>query len=175
MRMERPRPVLCFHSYPPENYICGRKIDPMINLGTRFQSLSFLASLLVLPVACWAATDTPTITVGEIGNNGVPISIGYASGTYGSITPKTTGNGYTYVNFFVSEPGTHGGGGSYLTISGFSSNPGASWLMSVTCNGVTLSGPGATYSAGTITFTLSGPFFSANQVGENVTCTVIHK
>jgi hypothetical protein len=63
-----------------------------------------------------------------------------------------------------------------LEVSGFSSNPGQSWLSSVTCNGVTNSGStaGFSYSSGVATWEWVRLFGLFSEIGLSVSCTIVH-
>jgi hypothetical protein len=66
---------------------------------------------------------------------------------------------------------------SYLTVEGFTSDPGSSWLTSITCNGVKLSASAMTSysytsSASEAVWTWSTHFGLSN--GAQVSCTIVH-
>jgi subtilase family serine protease len=70
---------------------------------------------------------------------------GFAVGE-GSMSPAKTTNGYTYAAFadLIAPRGPYIN--TYLSVSGFASDPGATWLASATAQGATLMGSKATYS-----------------------------
>lgn len=100
-----------------------------------------------------AITDTASMTAGLSGTWGSPGTAykGFRSGL-GSMTPATTSTGKTYSqlldrNLCVSLLGAticlkH----SWLEISGFTSDPGQGWLVSVSAQGVTRAGSAASYT-----------------------------
>ena len=117
-------------------------------------------------------TDTPVMTQGdvEIGPRG------FIAGDIGSMNPATTSNGYVY-NEFADTEQPHGGGYVYTRfgVSGFSTDPGISWLTSAKAGSTTLIGSAATYvfSAGTATWTwTNGWVFTGSGT---IACTIIHK
>ncbi len=73
------------------------------------------------------ATDTPTMNVAEPTISGFTY-IGFENGAFGSMTPTTTSNGYTYVAFYdrYSLAGQYAV--TEIAISGFTSDPGQGWL-----------------------------------------------
>jgi len=131
-----------------------------------------------LPHAGIAATDIATLTVGTAPTCGGGADFGYDSATgLGSYSPTGLTGGKT-VRTVVEEwttcimlPVV-----TIFKVSGFSSNPGAGWLTSVRCNGVTKVPSGApSYSAGTAGWVWAGnPFLLINKQGQNVSCTVVH-
>jgi YD repeat-containing protein len=120
-------------------------------------------------------TDTPVMTQGsnmatENGFNTL------GADPIGSMSPATTTNGHTYVQFFDKLKALNGAYQSTLfSVSGFSADPGQVWLTSAGCNVTTQLGSTATYSylSGTSTWTwTTGKSFG--QAG-NVNCTIVHK
>jgi hypothetical protein len=141
--------------------------------------LALVAGLSITPMVTLAASDNGTITVGVGGNQAAGICVwGYASGV-GSYSPTGLTGGETVVSLFtaVIGPLCEGTLNGYFQVSGFSSNPGQSWLTSVTCNGTTKTGGTATYSysSGTAEWswgatTWGFPGNSGSQLG----CTIVH-
>jgi hypothetical protein len=137
-----------------------------------------LLALQSMPAS--AATDIGVLTVGRA--SGVPCAggtftaSGYISPSMGSYSPTGLTGGQTVIDI-------HDVSGlcvnlAVVKISGFSSNPGSSWLTSVTCNGITKSSGSATYnySAGTGSWGWTASLFALTPlaVGTNVSCTIVH-
>lgn len=145
--------------------------------------LSFLALIWLLVAAppAFASTDNGTLTVGRttVSCGGPTLtfsgySVPLAIGSY-SPTGLTGGKTVTGVWDLTGGCGTS----STLQVSGFSSNPGSSWLTSITCNGVTnLASAVSTfsYSGGGASWTWNSTTFGiwAKSVGANVSCTIVH-
>ena len=75
------------------------------------------------------------------GYNPLGVYTGYISGSIGSIDNANIGAGISVVS--VYDDATVG---AVLGITGFSSDPGSTYIVSVTANGVTLNAPSAVYS-----------------------------
>lgn len=149
------------------------------------RSILFIAATLLLtPILAAAASDAGTLFVGKLVISNLPITpcvwidYGYKSGpTFGSYSPTGLTGGKT-----VDEiDDTTACSGTYLDslvlISGFSADPGKTWLTSVTCNGVTNDSSSAssyTYTSGEATWEWTQSFGLPAKVGNNVTCTVVH-
>lgn len=108
--------------------------------------------------------DTPTITRGGAPLYPQGFSNGTNYGTFGSISPTKTADGYQYIGFFdIYREGKIGAcTGTQLKIGGFASDPGQSWLISAGVNGVSFEGTSGnySYSNGQATWTFScGPAF----------------
>jgi hypothetical protein len=116
-------------------------------------------AIRVIPLT---STNNGTLTVGNItpscsNNVGVQFIYGFASGLYGSYSPTSLTGGDSVVTIADNTPSAippHNCGYSAfseLSVSGFSSSPGSSWLSSITCNGVNKTGAGGAffYSSGT--------------------------
>jgi len=142
-----------------------------------------LTGLLLSSVPAYAATDAGTLQVGRLGGNcgggGLEIASGFFS-TYGSYSPTGLTGGQTVVDvhdFTGVCPGSSQQFGT-LWVSGFSSNPGATWLTSVTCNGASKSGAAATfiYNSGTAYWYWHGSQFGLNSlaIGASVSCSIVH-
>jgi hypothetical protein len=138
-----------------------------------------LAAMMLgaLPLSGVAASDVGTLTVGSV-SGGCGSANGYNPPTgLGSYSPVGLTGGTT-VTALVEEwhtcflPPLI----TYFTVSGFSSNPGASWLTSVTCNGVTkVPSASYTYNSGSALWLwTNNPFWLVNKSGQNVSCTVVH-
>jgi hypothetical protein len=148
-----------------------------IRSSLNFPAISFAVFTLLSTTPAeqaMAATDNSTLTVGsKYGGPGYPITFyGYGSG-YGSLSPSTLTGGKTVSIWDDKETlGT-------LSISGFSSNPGQSWLTSAGCTGLTTkTGASASYtwnsSLGTATWAWTGAFGFATKNGTAVACTIKH-
>jgi len=101
--------------------------------------------------------------------------------SYGSYSPTGLGGGITVITLYeLAVNGTSNS--TTFRITGFTSNPGVSYLLHLTCNGVTVAGGHATRtydsSTGTVTYTWSSPDplfgLSSLSVGTNVSCAVEH-
>ena len=143
--------------------------------------LALIASFSIMPMLALAASDAGVITVGDL--VGAPICWwGYVPG-YGSYSPTGLTGGET-VAFLadVSIGGLNtctGPVAANFEVSGFSSDPGQSWLTSVTCNGVTKTGTtaaGYSYSTGIAHWTWgAGTAFGFRaKVGQQLSCTITH-
>jgi hypothetical protein len=102
---------------------------------------------------------------------------------YGFVGPRSLGSysptGLTGGETVVAVYDTTGncvGTFSDLSVSGFSSSPGSSWLSSITCNGVTNNGSSARfiYSSGSASWEWSQLFGLQSKSGSNVSCTIVH-
>jgi hypothetical protein len=149
----------------------------------RWSSLT-LITLVVAPLIAFATVNNATLTIGRLT---VPIGgvtlvfSGYSNGSYGSYSPTGLGGGKTVITVYdLTSNGSIVN--STLRITGFTSNPGVSYLNSATCNGVIVNGGHATrtYDSGTGTVTYSWappePQFglSSLSVGTNVSCSIDH-
>lgn len=144
------------------------------------QCLIVLVTVTAASLPAVAATDNGTLAVGHgiFGNcGGFPLVYsGYLSTPtpIGSILTYRLTGGRTVLHIYDTLPGCFNF--SQLSVSNFSSNPGAAWLTSITCNGVTNSS-GATfqYSAGVATWRWTQRFGFMNLAGgSNVSCTIVH-
>lgn len=142
----------------------------------RRTSILVVISSVVSPLLAVAATDNATLTVGGFAYDcgGFPeMWRGYfPSPPTGSYSPTSLTGGKTAL--VVMD--VFGGCGSFsqVSVSGFSSNPGSSWLTSMTCNGGMQSGTAAGfyYSGGIANWTWSALFGlpSSGSVG----CSMVH-
>ena len=121
--------------------------------------------------------DSTTVTVG-LGHNPADL-YGFGPG-FGSISTPKTSDGYTYVSFYDSvHSGSKAGGyvGTWLTVSGFSADPGIAWLTSAVAGNVTLMGAAAhsySYSNGQASWEWgNGPAF-IGQPNPGVVVTFTH-
>lgn len=161
-----------------------------MQIARKFQSSSTailvgaLVSLTALaPSGALAATDIGTLTKGSTVQScggGIQVLSGYISSLTGSYSPTglTGGNAVSAVYDGTAVQCLPLTTYSVLTVSGFSSNPGSSWLTSITCNGVTraAASAGFSYSSGNAywfwTYQQFG--FSSLSNGTNVGCTIVH-
>ena len=154
------------------------------NLLTRWLSVLLLAVAISGPGVAMAASDSGTLLVGQTSipcnGTGLQIISGYSTGSpsFGSYSPTGLTGGETVSDIYDSisscAPSTDR---SVLAVSGFSSNPGSSWLSSITCNGVTNTSSGAAvyqYTSGTAYWVWSARFGLNTKVGSNVSCTISH-
>jgi hypothetical protein len=139
-------------------------------------ALYLLCTSLVL-----AATDNGTLTKGDVVftvvcGPPVPLLAGYGP-SWGSYSPTGLTGGKTVRGIYDTK-GCAGSATAVLEVQGFSSDPGTSWLTSVTCNGVTKlqSAASYTYTSGTAKWSWSSsPFgFFALTNGTNVSCSITH-
>jgi hypothetical protein len=122
--------------------------------------------------------DNGTLMVGHMHNHclaGPSFLYGFASGV-GSYSPTGLTGGATVDEIADITAGACVAANSILDITGFSSNPGGSWLISITCNGVKNLGSSATfaYSSGDANWDWTSPFGLSGKVGSNVSCTIDH-
>lgn len=150
-----------------------------VSISFRRQCLALVASLGITPMIALADSDDGTITVGF---GSVPPTLcwwGYP-GDIGSYSPTGLTGGKTVAGLWTNNSGGPSCSGTYLghlLISGFSSSPGQSWLMSVTCNGTTKTGATATYSysSGEAEWSWSETSWGfVPEVGSQLACTIVH-
>jgi hypothetical protein len=135
----------------------------------------------------FTSSDSGTLTVGQgIVLGCMPIKLneifGFVStrtsGNFGSYSPTGLTGGKTVAQVDDVETGTCiTGGFSVLTVSGFSSNPGNSWLSSITCNGFQNLARAATafsYGTGDATLEWSHLLGLSSKSGSNVGCAIVH-
>ena len=108
-------------------------------LNASFTGAASSASFTTLPV-----TETATVTPELVKESSNLTMVGYSSGVGGSISPvKLSNNVLSYVAFCDIH---YTPSSSHLQISGFTSDPGASWLVSAEAYGVTQLGSAASYA-----------------------------
>lgn len=92
----------------------------------------------------------------------------------GSYSPAVLTGGKTVIDVNDVTGGPCGTANSELAVSGFTANPGATWLTSITCNGVTRTGSTATFSyvSGTAAWIWSAHFGFVN--GTTYSCSISH-
>ena len=151
------------------------------SMSIRRRWLALVAGLGISPMIALAASDNGTITVGEqLGcPGGPPIDTwGFVSST-GSYSPTGLTGGKTVTALYTLKVGTICASpfNGRLEVSGFSSDPGQSWLTSVECNGITATGGTATYfyGSGTSTWAWSGVSWGfPSKAGLQLSCTIVH-
>lgn len=128
-----------------------------VSLRPLLTSIGLSVGSSIVPIdAVASSSDVGTLTASKTSTTTCVNPITHVSGTIyfvgydsytseGSYSPVTLTGGKTVVAVFD----THGTGGCpgvfpTLIVKGFTSDPGASWLVSITCNGVAL-GAGASY------------------------------
>lgn len=144
----------------------------------RRQWLALVASLGISPMIALAASDDGTITVG-ISPCAETVRLWGYSGSIGSYSPTGLTGGKTVAGLFaiVVGPSCTGTLTGDLFVSGFSSDPGQSWLTSVACNGTTKTGATATYSyhSGSAEWSWSATSWGfQSKVGSQLGCTIVH-
>jgi chitodextrinase len=128
-------------------------------------------------VTTTTATDVTSMTVGQSS-----VRFGYSNatvyGTFGAMSPTTLTGGVT-LKGFVDVVNPFGPGSAQLFVSGFSADPGASWLISLTARGITRTSTNYSYSAGLATWTFScncsSPFSLPGTTGQTMPITLVHK
>lgn len=138
----------------------------------------------------WGATRTGTFTTDhyadsmsmngalQVVDNGNGLQTGYIQGgSFGSLTPSTTVNGKTIESFWSNIGIFSGTVQTYLTVSGFSGNPGASWLQSISVSGGgTGTGASASFSCSSSTrCTWYWTSTAINAPSGSSTVTIVHK
>lgn len=137
-----------------------------------------LLGFLMAPLAASAASDSGTVTVGM---SALPcgittLTISGSPGGVGSYSPTGLTGGNTVVGVWDDTGCVVRG---LLDVSGFSSDPGSSWLTSITCNGVQNASSSASYgydsSTGQAEWSWNQTFgFWSESVGTKVSCTIVH-
>jgi len=136
-----------------------------------------------LQVIPFTSTDNGTLTVGHTaagcpsGGGGAQEISGFNS-SIGSYSPTGLTGGGTVITIIDNQPFLCN---TYTAFSQFaiskSSNPGSSWLTSVTCNGVKNTGSSGSfsYSSGIAQWTWFGTTFALlGKIGSNVSCSIVH-
>jgi fibronectin type III domain protein len=123
-------------------------------VNTSFTGGASSASFTTLPI-----TETATVTPELVKEADNLTMVGYYQGVGGSISPvKLSNNVLSYIAF-CDQHATPGS--SHIQISGFTSDPGASWLISAEANGVTNLGSAASgyaYAGGTASWAWATSF-----------------
>ena len=147
-------------------------------------SLTTLIATACLSLTATAADDNGTLSVSEhiircwYGPH-VEFLYGYMnSRPLGSYSPAVLAGGESVAEVYDQ---TDGGcklvTGSTLSVSGFSADPGRSWLISITCNEVKLNLSAAArffFAGDTATWEWSQQFGLQSSVGAAVACSISH-
>src|SRR5271168_784700 len=122
-------------------------------------------------------TDTVNITVGAFNAN----VQGYAAGEIGAASPLTTTDGYPYLqissNAGKCKPNGCTNGNDNFAVSGFTSNPGRSWLTSVAWGGCTLTASeegGFSYANGVASWGWPTDYCDFGATGSVAVVSVVH-
>ncbi len=120
--------------------------------------------------------DTPTMVAGATSNRQNE-SIGYQSGVFGSMSPATTSTGLQY-DYLIDLTTIHVGTSAYFALKGLTADPGSAWLTSISANGITVQGTGATYSydasVGIAVWVWTATSFGFVP-GSTYPCTIVHQ
>jgi hypothetical protein len=150
-----------------------------VHASIRRWSLGAILASVFTPLLAMASTDNGSLTAGSAatgtcGGVHVITSRGYSSGAFGTYSPTGLTGGETVVSVFDHGPTPPCVPAvAVLSVSGFSSDPGSSWLTSITCNGVDNSTVSTySYSAGEATWTFTKQFGFAS--GSNYSCSIVH-
>jgi hypothetical protein len=148
-----------------------------------FFLLSFIGLIFSSQLAI-ASSDSGTLTPGTVTQFCPPTFttnftlVGVIRGSIGTYSPTGLTGGKTFNAITDERKGTCGTSSlSTFSATGFSSNPGSTWLTSITCNGVTNMGSSAiqfiyTSATGTAAWQWSQEFGLSN--GSQVSCTIVH-
>ena len=139
--------------------------------------LPLIAVFVFSGSTAFASSDTGTLAVSThiLRCNGTIAIVGrgFINGEFGSYSPTGLNGGDTVGGLF-DEYNTCGfPTSSWFEVDGFSSDPGSTWLTSVTCGSVekTASTAGYSYASGVAAWEWSTQFgFSSG----NVSCTIVH-
>jgi hypothetical protein len=148
------------------------------SIFARRQWLAFSAAACITPVASLATIENGTITVAEK-SFGSTCIWGYSGGLLGAYSPTglTGGKTVAEISAIVIGLSCNGTLDGIVQISGFSSNPGQSWLTSVECNAITKTGATATfnYGSGIAAWSWSATSWGfPTVVGSQLGCTIVH-
>ena len=145
-----------------------------------------LVAFIASPLASAASTDNGVLTAGASSasspNPVCPyvdtLTIRGYGGSVGSYSPTGLTGGRTVHAIYDlnSATGMCGTTQSFLSVTGFASNPGSSWLISITCNGVTRSAASASYayvSSGLARWYWINQTFGFSN-GTQVSCSIVH-
>lgn len=150
-------------------------------IKTNAQCAVIASCLLAMSqLATASSSDSATLTAGHessgCGGAARIVITGFTSGSFGSYSPTALTGGESVSG--VTDSTSYGCSSVYRSlavISGFSSNPGKSWLISITCNGVDLTGAGSanfSYLSGQAYWNWTTPFgFTSGSV---YSCTITH-
>lgn len=153
------------------------------NAGTErpLRSVIGLMAAWHLTSAFASSSDYGTLAVGDAisyCDTGDIVLSGFDSGLFGSYTPAQLTGGRTVISLVDSTPVICSNSSSFsaLTVSGFSSSPGSSWLVSITCNGITNTGGSGvfSYGSGEASWTWTRQFGLLSKHGSDISCTIVH-
>lgn len=155
----------------------------MKNLLRRVGVLS-IVGIYLSSQSAFASSDIGTLTIGHTVLGSCDSSFQVFAGFYTSKTGSYSPTGLTGGNAVYSVGDSVFGHGcsafSALVVSGFSSNPGQSWLTSTACNGVTNSGSSVFLFQYDSTDHVATWYWIALfgltglSTGTNVSCTIEH-
>lgn len=153
------------------------------------RDLSVLMTSLTLATSQAAmanSSDSGTLTAGQtivsIGC-GIGTQTGFVVGSIGSYSPTGLTAGKTIASVYgvmgLNIPRGCTANGTALQVSGFSANPGSSWLISIACNGITDTPSTAAFAydsgSGTATWAWGGALYNFGlSSGAQVSCTIVH-
>lgn len=139
--------------------------------------LAIVSAITLIPGTSFAATDSATLTVGRV-SFGPSFSIsGYSGGLgLGFYSPSGLAGGERVFGLFEIAIGASPNRNGVLNVIGFASDPGSTWLTSVSCNGITQAASAATYQFdGSATWSFPAGFgFTSLPGGTNLSCTIVH-
>jgi hypothetical protein len=142
--------------------------------------LLVICGLTLMPALASAASDAGTLLVGKlvVGSPCISTLYGYNPGNYGSYSPTGLTGGQIVGTVTENHTCATGFVSAILAIGGFTSDPGKTWLTSITCNGVTLTSGSSSaygYGSGTSQWTWSATGWGlSGHVNSNVSCTITH-
>jgi chitodextrinase len=123
-------------------------------------------------------TDSLAFVGGTNSSSSNPLITGYQPPNVGGLTPATVSGGKTIWNFvlytdtYCDEFGCTYEYSTYLSISGFSGDPGAAWLQSISVPGGELTGASAVFSCSSGTCTWFWP--TPTDLYTTYTLTIVH-
>jgi len=128
----------------------------------------------------FADTTAGTLKAGSVrvidicGNQPEQFS-GYSAGFIGSYSPTGLTGGETVVTIMDTGATTCFPSSIQFGVSGFTSNPGTTWLTSITCNGIEKTGSTAsfTYNSGTATWKWDNESFGF-VLDDTYSCSIVY-
>ena len=170
-------------------WVRGTMEDATMNSETNSQRIWVSFASIVLTVASQLAaasdSDSGTLTAGddviERCGAGQLLAIGFASGVFGSYSPTGLTGGTSVSALYDQAPVPIGpgcpGGSTLFQVTGFSSNPGKSWLISITCEGTEATPESTTsfsYNDGAALWQWANVVLPMGPAGNNESCTIVH-
>jgi hypothetical protein len=143
---------------------------------------------LLLPLVGLLATEPASATVTDVGSltagtslsvcpaGGYNIVSGFGAAGLGAYSPVALTGGQTVTDVInVIASCTSGSVSGYITVSGFSQNPGSAWLTTIQCGQIPFMGSSAvySYSGGSATWTWNLDLIIISSVSP-VTCAITH-